>query len=48
MEAVIHRARQLLLYLSPQEAMLHIAEAETRETAFLAVKAAMVMDRPCR
>ncbi len=44
-EAMIHRARQLLQYVAPKQAMARlVADGAPREYAYLAVKAAMVMD----
>lgn len=44
-EAQINRARNLLGYVDPADAMLMLAGGgATREQAFLAVKAAMILD----
>lgn len=43
-EAVIHRARQLLIFLDEDDAMTHLAMEVPRAHAFLAVKAALLLE----
>lgn len=44
-ETLIHRARQLLGYMGPRDAMIYLAAQDgSSEDAFLAVKAAQILD----
>lgn len=44
-EALIHRARQILGYMGPRDAMIYLAAQDgSPEDAFLAVKAAQILD----
>ena len=45
-ENLINRARAALNYMEPADVMRYLVDnGETREHAFLAVKAAMIIDR---